>query len=105
MNNSEVTIMANDGSFVGLGVLTQDGRDYYHIQIIPDAMKGGTEPSGNPERFDKNDVTILRGYQWNILLDHHNKLGALLSWHAKRTEAVERITSDLTREIHGLGPT
>ena len=99
MDNGEVTIMANDGSFVGLGILTQEGRNYYHIRIIPDAMQGGTEPTANPERFDMDDVTILRGYQWQILLDHHNKIAQVLAWHAKRTEAVEVITADLTREI------
>lgn len=99
IDNEEVTIIADNGAYVGLGILTQDGREYWHIRTIPDALEGGTTPDAQPIRIPKSDVTILRGYQWDVLLDHHNKTALVLEWRANRAQAVVSITADITSSI------
>ena len=99
IDNEEVTIIADNGAYVGLGILTQDGREYWHIRTIPDALEGGTTPDAQAIRIPKSDVTILRGYQWEVLLDHHNKTALVLAWRAKRAETRAAITAELTSTI------
>jgi hypothetical protein len=85
MELPEITILPNDDQGKPLiGLLTQDGREYFHVRVIEDALTGGTEPAEEAQRFLKTEVTVLNGYQYNILLKFHEKTTALLTWRGMR---------------------
>ncbi len=85
MNDQQITVIANDGSYVHLGILAKhEGREYWHYYNIDGAMAGHTEPSERVSQVSKDDVTVLMEFDYDKLLEFHNRATEILIWHKTR---------------------
>jgi len=80
----EVTIIYRDGSDVGLGVLDQVGRRFYHVRFIKNAGQGGTELADKAVEIPIGDVEIVDGYDYMSLIAFQDRNRAILEWRGRR---------------------
>lgn len=102
----EVTIIFRNGSRVGLGVLEQVGRKFYHLRFVDDAFQGGTEPSKDVIEVPIEDVELIEGFDYEVLIGFQDRTRDLLMWRGRRqsvenearTSAMQGVEAKVARD-------
>lgn len=97
--SKEVTIVGKADGYVSIGILEDLGRKYLHIRLIDGSLVGGTEPSGQVSKVLRQDVEIIDGYRYDLLIEYVERTKAVLRWQTERQEAVNCIKATATAKV------